>query len=111
MVSSGTISQQEDLKAMITNGQSSSEIVDIPLNQIPSDPEKVLENFDPGISNIYSIKNWIDTYIYLIYSISWLVIWDELKLSDSMQRTGIHENKSMSEHNSQLDTPPVPKVE
>ena len=52
---------------MTTNGQSSSEIVDIPLNQIPSDPEKVLENFDPGISNIYSIKNWIDTYIYLIY--------------------------------------------
>ena len=42
---------------MTTNGQSSSEIVDIPLNQIPSDPEKVLENFDPGISNIYSIKN------------------------------------------------------
>ena len=67
MVSSGTISQQEDLKAMTTNGQSSSEIVDIPLNQIPSDPEKVLENFDPGISNIYSIKNWIDTYLYISY--------------------------------------------
>ena len=44
---------------MTTNGQSSSEIVDIPLNQIPSDPEKVLENFDPGISKIYLIKNWI----------------------------------------------------
>ena len=54
---SGTISQQDDLKAMTTNGQSSSEIVDIPLNQIPSDPEKVLENYDPGISKIYLIKN------------------------------------------------------
>ena len=61
MVFSGTISQQEDIKSMITNGQSSSEIVDIPLNQIPSDPEKVLENYDPGISKIYLIKNWIDT--------------------------------------------------
>ena len=54
---SGTISQQDDLKATTTNGQSSSEIVDIPLNQIPSHPEKVLENYDPGISKIYLIKN------------------------------------------------------
>ena len=66
MVFSGTISQQENLKAMTTNGQSSSEIVDIPLNQIPSDPEKVLENFDPGISNIYSIKK-LNRYLYISY--------------------------------------------
>lgn len=65
---------------MITNSQS-SEIVDIPSDQILSDPGKFLkDDFNPGI-------------------------WDDL--SDSMQRTAISDNKSKPKQNSQLDTPDV----
>ena len=39
---------------MITNSQSSSGIVDIPLDQIPSDPDKFLNNnFNPGTTYIF----------------------------------------------------------
>jgi len=78
MAKSGTISQK-DLKDLITNNQSSG-IVDIPSDQIISDPDKLINEFNPGI-------------------------WDEL--SDSMQRTGISDNRSKPKQNSQLDTPDV----
>jgi len=74
---SATISQK-DLEELITN-KKSTEIfdIDIPSDQILSDPGKIL---NPDI-------------------------FDEL--SDSMQRTGISDNKSKPKQNSQLDTPDV----